>query len=188
MSDKTTIYISPAAADGLRRQALERGFTTRYGGEERASVSGLIEAIGLGKLKITKGDEMEKTIAMTAERLMALSDNGMDLYWTPGAQAPYWEARAKYATDVCVATVQDFVEAAGFDDLEGFDGNESFSLTVRRPGEPTEMIALSDLSDNAQEEAGRMAEAIEDQREIFARQRGRGLDARFFGAAPDDLP
>lgn len=75
---------------------------------------------------------MEATITMTAERLAAMRDNGMAMYWTPGAQAPYWNSQPSFMNDKVVATVQDFVEAAGYDDLNGFADDDTFTLTVTR--------------------------------------------------------
>jgi len=80
----------------------------------------------------TKVQRMKATITMTAERLAAMRDNGMALYWTPGGSYPYWDSQASFANDRCVAVVQDFVSAAGYDDLEGFEDNEPFTLTVLR--------------------------------------------------------
>lgn len=76
---------------------------------------------------------MQKQVTMTAERLQAMADNGMELFWTPGAPAPYWAARASWANDEVVATPIDFARAEGYDSMEGFDGGDTFTLTVQRP-------------------------------------------------------
>jgi len=72
-------------------------------------------------------------IEMTAERLRAMLDNSMALYWTPGAQRPYWAAAPEFQYDVCFADPYDFLDAAGFDSIEGFEDDEVFMLEVERP-------------------------------------------------------
>lgn len=75
---------------------------------------------------------------MTAERLRAMQDNGMALYWTPGDEKPYWgsESRPSFKYDVQVASPLDFVEAEGFDGLEGFEDDDAFTLEVEEPRQP----------------------------------------------------
>lgn len=73
---------------------------------------------------------MAVTIEMTAERLRAMDDNGMSLYATPGAQEPYWNHTASFMHDQCIATVTDFLDEVGYDDLEGVEDDEIFSLDV----------------------------------------------------------
>ena len=71
--------------------------------------------------------------------------NGMDLalYWTPGAAKPYWASQPSFTYDVCVATPQDFLEAAGYDcfvddhDYSGCD--EMLTLEIEPPA-VTEMM------------------------------------------------
>lgn len=83
----------------------------------------------------------QTTITRTAEQLRIAQDNDLDLYWTPGADAPYWASRASFRYDKVVATVQDFLEAAGFDLLDGFEADYTFTLEVAAP-EPVDAATL----------------------------------------------
>jgi hypothetical protein len=70
------------------------------------------------------------TVEITAERLRAMDDNSMTLYATPGDTQPYWASRPNFMYDECVATVQDFLDDVGYDDLDGVDDAEIFTLDV----------------------------------------------------------
>lgn len=56
----------------------------------------------------TKGAVIEMHI--TGERLMAMSDNDMDVYATPGASTAYWDSRANFMYDKCVQTATAIIE------------------------------------------------------------------------------
>jgi hypothetical protein len=85
-------------------------------------------------VKMRRGThEMEQQITMTAERLAAMEDNDMALYWTPGSEAPYWASQPNFMYDVAVATALDFIAEEGYDDFDGLDDDETFTLTVKRP-------------------------------------------------------
>ena len=45
-------------------------------------------------------------IQITGERLMAMADNEMDVYATPGASHVYWSSRPQFAYDECVMTAE----------------------------------------------------------------------------------
>lgn len=70
------------------------------------------------------------TIEMTGERLKAMDDNGMKLYCTPGSSQPYWNWQASFTYDECVATVEDFLAEAGYDELDESLFEEIFTLDV----------------------------------------------------------
>ncbi len=75
-------------------------------------------------------------ISATEAELQAMRDNGMALYWTPGAAEPYWASQPQFALDTPVATPEDFLRAAGYETwselAEGEEG-EMLTLTVSRP-------------------------------------------------------
>lgn len=87
----------------------------------------------------------------TEAELRAMQDNGMALYWTPGADEPYWAARANFTHDVCVAVPTDWLAAAGYDawsedeELHGEEG-ELLSLTLQRPPGDSDIITLQEAS------------------------------------------
>lgn len=56
----------------------------------------------------TKGAVIEMQI--TGERLMAMYDNDMDVYATPGASAAYWDSRPNFMYDKCVQTATAIIE------------------------------------------------------------------------------
>lgn len=69
-------------------------------------------------------------IRMTGERLAAMSDNEMAVYCTPGASEIYWVSRPSFMYDKCVATVEDFLSEAGYDELDDSLMDEIFELDV----------------------------------------------------------
>ncbi len=69
-------------------------------------------------------------VQMTGERLAAMRDNDMAIYATPGSSAVYWASEANYMYDTCVGTVQDFLDAVGYDELGECDMEEIFDLDV----------------------------------------------------------
>jgi len=51
------------------------------------------------------------TISITGSQLMAMYDNEMDVFVTPGAEdRPYWASRPNFQDDYAVATAGDIVE------------------------------------------------------------------------------
>lgn len=82
------------------------------------------------------GPGIVRVLATEAE-LQAMEQNDMGLWWTPGAQEPYWASRPRFAQDVAVAAPRDFLAAAGYEvwsELEDGDEGELLSLVVTRPG------------------------------------------------------
>lgn len=69
-------------------------------------------------------------IQITGERLAAMSDNDMSLYCTPGSSQPYWSSHPSFMYDKVIATPQDFLEAAGYDELDNSLDEEIFDLDV----------------------------------------------------------
>ncbi|GIW16811.1 MAG: hypothetical protein KatS3mg063_2664 [Tepidiforma sp.] len=70
------------------------------------------------------------TVRITGERLRAMADNGMNLYLTPGASAPYWASSRQFAYDECVATPWDVLRANGYEDVDDPDGDEILEIEV----------------------------------------------------------
>jgi len=70
---------------------------------------------------------------ITADELGINDDNDLKLYCTPGSIAPYWASQPNFSNDVCVATVQDFLSDAGFDSIEGFEGDFTFDMQIELP-------------------------------------------------------
>ena len=51
------------------------------------------------------------TISITGSQLMAMYDNEMDVFVTPGAEdRPYWASRPSFQDDYAVATAGDIIE------------------------------------------------------------------------------
>lgn len=71
------------------------------------------------------------TIEITGERLKAMDDNEMKVYATPGSSQPYWASRASFTYDECVARPQDFLDEAGYDELDASLFEEIFTLDVQ---------------------------------------------------------
>lgn len=75
-------------------------------------------------------------IMATERELRAMEDDGLGLWWTPGADEPYWAARPSFSYDVAVAGPRDFLAAEGYDawsDLQPDDEGELLALVVTRP-------------------------------------------------------
>lgn len=47
---------------------------------------------------------------ITGERLMAMLDNGMDVYATPGSSEAYWASQPSFAYDQCVLTARAIID------------------------------------------------------------------------------
>jgi hypothetical protein len=47
---------------------------------------------------------------ITGERLMAMYDNDMDVYATPGASEAYWASRPNFMYDKVVRTAQEIID------------------------------------------------------------------------------
>ncbi len=64
----------------------------------------------------------------------SMADNGLDLWLTPGATAPYWASNRSFIYDKIVASPHDFLDALGYDAFEDdpdYDANdESASIVV----------------------------------------------------------
>jgi hypothetical protein len=73
---------------------------------------------------------MKITSTITALDLKALTHNGMSLWITPGAQHPYWASQPSWHYDFRLANPEDFLEAAGFDELEGVEDDYAFELEI----------------------------------------------------------
>ncbi len=73
-------------------------------------------------------------IDMLLSEAHAMRDNGLDLWLTPGATAPYWASTRSFTYDKIVATPYDFLDALGYDSFEDdpdYDANdESASVAV----------------------------------------------------------
>lgn len=75
-------------------------------------------------------------IEATEAELQAMRDNGLQLYWTPGAEEPCWASQPRFARDVAVASPVDFLRANGFEvwsELGPDEEGELLTLTVRAP-------------------------------------------------------
>lgn len=80
---------------------------------------------------VERGETMATVnVRMTGERLAAMSNNDMSLYCTPGAGEVYWASRPSFAYDECVATAEDFLNEAGYDELDDSLMDEIFELDV----------------------------------------------------------
>jgi len=79
--------------------------------------------IEMSKVKITKSWNQLKT----------MQDNDIKYFWTPGASQPYANSQPSWRDDKCVATVQDFVEAEGFDMLSDSDDGLSYAIEIEYP-------------------------------------------------------
>jgi hypothetical protein len=75
------------------------------------------------------------TVTATLNELARYDSNGLKLYGTPGAAAPYWSNNASFMYDEVVATVSDFAQAAGYDDFgfEDAEGETTVSIEVEMP-------------------------------------------------------
>lgn len=67
---------------------------------------------------------------VTGAQLAAMDGSRMGVYCTPGAREVYWASAPNFAFDVCVATVGDFLSAAGYDELDDSLMDEVFDLDV----------------------------------------------------------
>ena len=63
------------------------------------------------------------TVTETLNDLARYDFNGLKLYGTPGAHKPYWASQPGFMYDEVVATVNDFAQAAGYDDF-GFEDSD----------------------------------------------------------------
>lgn len=54
-------------------------------------------------------------IRISGERLMAMYDNDMGVYLTPGADQPYWASGPNFQNDYCVATAHDIIGSVEMD-------------------------------------------------------------------------
>ncbi|GIW16841.1 MAG: hypothetical protein KatS3mg063_2694 [Tepidiforma sp.] len=70
------------------------------------------------------------SVRITGERLRAMADNGMNLYLTPGASAPYWASGRQFAHDQCVATPWDVLKANGYHDVDEPGDDEVLDIEV----------------------------------------------------------
>lgn len=53
---------------------------------------------------------MTTEMHITGERLMAMYDNDMDVYATPGASEAYWSNRPNFMYDKCVLSASAIIE------------------------------------------------------------------------------
>jgi hypothetical protein len=54
----------------------------------------------------------------------------MSLWLTPGSEQPYWAIAPAWRDDLRLATPEDFLEAAGVDDLEGLEADHILELEI----------------------------------------------------------
>jgi len=72
-------------------------------------------------------------ITKSWNELKAMEDNKIKFFWTPGASQPYANSQPSWRNDKCVATVQDFVEAGGFDSFSDSDDGLCYTLEIKYP-------------------------------------------------------
>lgn len=81
----------------------------------------------------TKGAVIEMEI--TGERLMAMYDNEMDVYATPGASTAYWASNPNFMYDKCVRAAQKIIDEVclehGLDEDDLRTSEDRFTFSVR---------------------------------------------------------
>lgn len=77
-------------------------------------------------------------ITMTGERLVAMYDNDMGVYVTPGAEdAPYWASRPNFQNDYCILACYEILDRlsaeAGYDvEIDDIRDDEAeYTIEVR---------------------------------------------------------
>ena len=83
--------------------------------------------------------EKKTTLKYNISHLDNMDGMGLKLYWTPGAQKPYWASNPSFTYDVCVAVPSDFLESAGYDsfnedhDYSGNDETLEYEVSIPQP-------------------------------------------------------
>jgi hypothetical protein len=76
-------------------------------------------------------------VAITVNELAAMIDQGMSLYWTPGADRPYWAPHPAFQYDRLVAAPEDFLKASGTSwtrkDLAALPAETVLALAIEPP-------------------------------------------------------
>ncbi len=73
---------------------------------------------------------MKITSTITAIDLDSMIRNDISLWLTPGSTYPYWAIAPAWRNDFRLATPEDFLEAAGVDDLERLEADHILELEI----------------------------------------------------------